>query len=178
MPRLQRFLAIPLIFLPAAALLSMGCGLFTLPVDGPKALAKNAERLHFTLDIVDDAGMPLPDVTLEIRLLSADADLLWGEVEKSEAQTKTVSGHYEYDGFGKYAVLITVSKPGYGTTTLLCSNKEKLVRERSPGLFAYPHLPIESLHEVNVEKFSQQHVVLTRGSQTAPADKPVYGPAR
>ena len=170
MRHFKRSLAATCILVPLAGMLSINCGLFTLPVTGPKALITNAQRIHFALDVVDTEGNPIPDVDVEAVKYSADSDLFFGEVEKAKGETKTVSGQFAFDAFGLYAAGVTISKAGYGQVRLLCANSDNVKRLPPPGLSMRMALPHDKI--VNVDQYPNQRVVLSKIPQTQPTPAP------
>ena len=169
--RIRRALSIAVIVSAIAALVSMNCGIFVLPVTGPKALAANAHWIHFTVDIMDDDGTPLPEVTINVAKFSMDANLIVGETDKSTSETHTVNGHYEFLSFGNYGVELTFSKPGYGNVQAIYADSDMITHP--PRFFSRGEFTERA---VNVDKYPQQHVILTHLPATAPP-RPAMLPA-
>jgi hypothetical protein len=153
-------IAVVCIVIPAAAFVGIGCGLFTLPITGPKALITNAHLIHCTVDIMDEDGTPLDGVTVQITKYSMDANLFIGETDKSDTTEQQVNGRYECSSFGNYAVHMSFSKPGFGTVEVLYANAD--VVHHSGQFIARPAYDEPA---INVEKYPQQHVILSRNPE-------------
>jgi hypothetical protein len=146
---------------PLAGMLSIGCGLFGLPVSGPKAIAANSHLIQFTVDITDEDGTPLSDVQVSMVKYSITTDLFFGEVDKaaSEAPQK-VNGRYTCNVFGNYAVQLTFEKAGYGSVTAMYAEADVVAHGPRGGFMSYPKKPDEATK--NVKNYPQQHVILAR----------------
>jgi hypothetical protein len=151
-----------LIVLPAAALVSMGCGILLFPFEAPKVAAVNSELLSFSVDIVDDADQPPNDVTVKIAEKAIAVDLLFVETGESKPQPPTVAnGAFTYTTFGNYAVVVEYSKAGYQTATYVYSFEDHVVIVDRAMLTRIPTKPTE-MEQINTFKQPHSKIILKK----------------
>lgn len=160
---IQRAIAFAIVLGCVSVLLSMGCGLLTLPVDGPKALITNAQHLKFTVNLVDDYNVPVDGVSVTVIQYALDADLVFGETGATKKlPQRTVSKQFSYDGFGKYGVQVTYEKAGYTPASCIYFNDDKT--GIASNVYGFGTAPIEFPRQppvrINVRKQPVSTVIL------------------
>ncbi|HVX83442.1 MAG TPA: hypothetical protein VH253_01360 [Phycisphaerae bacterium] len=120
----RRGMALVCIALPIGALLSLGCGLFILPVAGPKAALHNAQRIEFTLHVVGKDGKLLDGVMAKIYRHKDNLDVFGESDSVSDPEQRTIDGELHYKSVGAYAVEIDLEKSEYVATSALFGNED------------------------------------------------------
>ena len=161
---IQRGAAITCIVVCALMLMSFGCGIVLFPYEGPKVVITNARRIKFSVEIVDEAGKPVNDVTVDIvrHAICADPFVVEWDQTKTEP-ARTVSGTFSYDTFGNYAVVVEYRKPGYMTVDYLYATEDDKHFENGGFVQAYQN-DLYIKKRINVEKQPMSQVVMVKGS--------------
>jgi len=162
--KLRRLLPVLALLVPTGLLVSTGCGIFTLPVEGPKIAVVNSKLIGITSDVVDDAGQPLDGVTAQINLHSLDTNIFIPEVEKTDGEKLTFDKTFSYSSFGHYAVVVTFTKPGYATVQRVYSFEDHVNINSNSGMFSMDKTPVTFPPEayINTIKTPRSTVVMPR----------------
>jgi hypothetical protein len=154
---IYRFLPTLIIAISVSAILSTGCGLFTFPVDGTRAMATNMKLIHIDVPLVDGDGNPLEDVTVSVVRHTLDANIIMpGRYDTAKPDgPRKYSRQFTYDSLGNCAVEVTYSKPGFGEVKVIYSTVDHI--DYSPGFMAYGPRGLDC---VNLDKGPPPAVVL------------------
>jgi hypothetical protein len=102
-----------------------GCGVFTFFIEGPKAMARNDQRIAFSVDIVDEAGNPLADVKVTPIPWAESVDLFFPDgvsLSKPES-SRTIDQTFTYATYGNYWVVVDYEKPLYQSVRMTYSRE-------------------------------------------------------
>ncbi len=161
--------AIICIILSVSGLISTGCGLFSYPGDGGKALSANTTFIKFEIHIVDDAGKPLEGVTVTVvrHALSANIIMPGTFDETKPDQPRVVDKVFHYNSLGNCAVTVTFGKPGYANVTATYSNVD--VIKPTPTYLMAPHGIKYDYACINVSHHPAQTIIMTRTAASEPS---------